>query len=119
MKSGKILVFLLLSLSFLISACQDNNKKDDYSGMSELIAERNRARFDVAKNSPTPKKTSPRETIIKKTSPSISKDDVLSVTILYEQDVKIVGSNSGRTIADGVAYINKKGQIVRIKIIKE
>ncbi|MFH2060801.1 MAG: hypothetical protein ABIJ59_18150 [Pseudomonadota bacterium] len=116
MKSGRILFLLLLSLFFLISACQDDGKKGDYSGVSELISGRNKARYDVAEKPPA-KKKSPNKPTIEETR--ASKTDELASAILYEQEVKIVGSNSGQTLADGVAYINKKGQIVRIKILKE
>ena len=118
MKSGKILVFIICSL-FLISACQERekNQNGDFSGVGNLIAERNKARQGLAK------KTSPEEDDLKKAtsakSRSTSKTDELASIILYEQNVKIVGTDSGRTLANGIAYVNKKGQIVRITIIKE
>ncbi|MCP3875904.1 MAG: hypothetical protein GY699_22470 [Desulfobacteraceae bacterium] len=122
MRSGKSFIYVLLSLFFLISACQDEKGKGDYSGVSELIAGRNKARYDVAEN--TPKKSdSSKKRIVKKTpitkSNSNSNKEELTSIILYEEDVEIVGSQSQRILAKGVAYVNKKGQIVRIKILKE
>jgi len=115
------LLFFLLSLFFLISACQDKNdeqkKKNDFSGMAGLIADRNKARYDVAENPPTQKTT--KRKLIRKTKTAEEKKELLATAILYEQKIKVVGSDSGRTLATGVAYINKKGQIVRIKITKE
>ncbi len=123
MRSGKSIVFVLLGLFFLISACQDEKKSNDYQGVSELIAERNRARYSTAAENKPKKKTSNQKkytekNIVKEPEP-VSKQAELSSVILYEEQVKIIGSDSGRTLAKGVAYVNKKGQIVRIKILKE
>ena len=121
MKSGKRLCWVLSGFILLISACNDGkdetSKKADFSGVSNLISERNSARYDAADN-PTPKQAQTRAATGKSKSAS-SKDEELATTILYEQKVNIVGSDSGRTLANGVAYINKKGQIVRIKITRE
>ncbi len=121
MRSKRIVWLFLLIILFLISACKDQNNKSenkgDYTGVSELIAGRNKARYEIKDNPPV-RKTKPVASS-KPNSPATSKKDDLASIILYEQDVKIVGSESGRTLANGVAYINKKGQIVRIKIVKE
>lgn len=118
MKFKLIISSVFLLLTVLISGCQEDEKNGSYSGVSDLIADRNRARYDVAENAPEKK---PRRTVSKKdaeqTKPVVKKPD-LSSAILYEQKVKIVGTDSNKTLANGVAYINKKGQIVRIKIVK-
>lgn len=122
MKSGRILLFLLLILLLLISACQDQadkkNEKSDYSYVSNLIAERNRSRQEGPKSTSVKKYEPPKSIPDKKNHSSKSKDNDLASIILYEQKVKIVGSESGKTLARGVAYINKKGQIVKITIAK-
>lgn len=126
MKSRIILPFILLILLFLISSCSDQDgnqnkadEKGDYSTVSNLIADRNRARKDI-KKSPPSRKTIPAKSLPeKKISSQESRTDEMSPVILYEQKIKIVGSESGRTIATGVAHINKKGQIVRITISKK
>lgn len=124
MKPGKMILYTVLGLSLLFFACQDEKGKNDYSGVSDLIADRNKARYDIAKNPPRKSKS----TISRKTTPdkinsssssTTSKKEELSSVILYEEDIAVVGSKSGRTLAKGVAYINKKGQIVRIKILRE
>ena len=121
MKSGRVWLVFLLSLFFLISACQDKGgdqkEKGTFSGMSDLIAERNQARYDVAENPPAKKKV--KTQAASKTRTAEAKKEALATAILYEQKIKVVGSESGRTLASGVAYVNKKGQIVRIKITKE
>lgn len=113
---------MILGALFLISGCQDDKGKNDYSGVSDLIAERNSARYELAEKTP-PKSENSKKNIEKKPEESNPDSDEnqkeLTSIILYEQKVKIVGSDSGRTLANGIAYVNKKGQIVRIKIIKE
>lgn len=106
----------------MISGCQDDKGTNDYSGVSDLISDRNSARYEIAENAPkksaTSKKTSEKK--IKESKPdSAERQKELMSIILYEEKVKIVGTESGRTMAKGVAYVNKKGQIVRIKILKE
>jgi hypothetical protein len=122
MKAPRFFLIAFLCLFFLISACQDEKGKDDYSGVSKLIAGRNKARYQAAKNSPE-KSVSTRKRTTGKTNTSnpvsTPKKEKLSPIILYEERVEIVGSKSGRTLAKAVASINKKGQIVKIKILKE
>jgi hypothetical protein len=122
MKSEKNVLLVILVLFFLISGCQDDDRKNDYSGVSNLIAERNKARYEVAKNPPkksvTAKKRTWNKTSTSKSESNLKKEEFSSI-ILYEEDVEIVGSDSQKILAKGVAYINKKGQIVRIKILKE
>ncbi|MCF6248981.1 MAG: hypothetical protein L3J69_16730 [Desulfobacula sp.] len=112
----------MLGLVLLISACSDEHKKNDFSGVSDLIASRNKARYDVAKK-PSQKKVVTRKKVTRKDSIPIpsanSKKEGISSIVLYEQDIEIVGVQSGRTMAKGVAYVNKKGQIVRIKILRD
>jgi len=120
MKSGNFFLYAFLGLFFLISACQDAKEKNDYSGVSDLISDRNKARHEAAEN-PSKKSIRPQKTTTTNTSTPVSntKEEELTSIILYEEEINIVGAESGRTLAKGVAYINKKGQIVRIKILKE
>ncbi len=112
----------MLGMFFLISACDDEKGKNDYSGVSKLIAERNKARYDTKENS-SEQSVIKRKSTTGDTSSSLSKNtskkNELSSIILYEEDVEIVGAKSQRTLAKGVAYINKKGQIVKIKLSKK
>ncbi len=116
----KSTICVLVLFGFLITACQDEKGASDWSGVSDLIGSRNKARHEAVDNQPK-KTTRPRKvsTNSKKTVSNTKTNKELSSIILYEEDVKIVGSDSQRTLAKGVAYINKKGQIVRIKILKE
>lgn len=122
MKSEKRKWFVILTMFFLISGCQDDKGKNDYSGVSELISERNSARYEIAENAPKKAANQKKKTeqLIKEPKPGSEENQKeLTSIILYEENVNIVGSDSGRTLAKGVAYVNKKGQIVRIKILKE
>ena len=128
MRAKNCFVYLLLGVVFLIfSSCQDENEQNNFSGVGKLIASRNKARYDAAE------KLAPKEQSIDKTNvskenttdrtnalklESNSRQEELSSIVLYEEKIKILGSKSGRTLANGVAYINKKGEIVKIKILK-
>lgn len=122
MKSENIILYLFLSLFFLISACSDEKGKADYSGVSDLIADRNKARYDVAEK-PAQKRqviqkqvTGQSGTKTRKETPG--KNEEISSIVLYEQQIEIVGAQSRKPMAKGIAYINKQGQIVRIKILR-
>ncbi len=122
MKLANCFWIAFLGLFFLVSACQDEKEKNDYSGVSKLIAERNKARYHAAEDSPKKSVSSTKRTTSKtNTSKSVSplKKEELSTIILYEEVVEIVGSKSGKTLAKAIASINKKGQIVKIRILKE
>ncbi len=126
MRSGKLFYSVCLLLFFLDSACtEDKEKKEDYSGVSDLISERNKARhvavekFSVQDAAPKSAPKSEDENIAIPKQESDPRAEEISSTVLYEEKVDIVVSESGRTLAKGVAYINKQGQIVRIKILKE
>ena len=128
MRAKNCFVYLLLGFVFLIfSSCQDENENNDFSGVGKLIASRNKARYDAAEKLP------PKEQSIDKINVSEqnttdrtnalesepnSRQEQLSSIVLYEEKIKILGSKSGRILANGVAYINKKGEIVKIKILK-
>lgn len=123
MKSKRIIVYLLLSLLILLSACSDEKEKGNYSGVSDLIADRNRARYDAAENNSSKKQVTQKK-VAGQSSPTVQKSDskknkAISSVVLYEQEIEIVGVDSGKRMAKGIAYVNKQGQIVRIKILRE
>ena len=120
MKLGKILWSLLFSL-LLLSACDD--KKDGFSGLSDLVEKRSEVRKTISEKNT-------RKKILEQPPSSVnSKDPVLlakenkkakvSPIVLYERDIEVVDSYNRVALAKGVAYLNKEGQIVKIRIIKE
>ena len=120
MRFGFAVIFLFAG-SFLLSAC--DNEKDQYSGLSGLVAERNEARQNIS-NETALKKTLEKETGdngSKKDSVSdaLSQPKEVSSVVLYEREINIVDAKSKMPLAKGVAYMNKTGHIVRIKVIRE
>jgi hypothetical protein len=120
MNLGKILSCAVLSL-LLLSAC-DNNK-DDYSGLAALVAEKNEVRQAISEETARKKakdKTLEREDVKEDTSiASSKKKKEISSIVLYERNIEIVDSSSQKSLAKGVASLNKEGKIIKIKIIKD
>jgi len=122
MRTRKLIVCILAGLFIMmLASCQDEKQADDFSGVGRLIAGRNKARYDKADDPTTEKEyTSKQKTANQKdVVQSASKYKDLSTITLYEEKVNILASESGRTLAKGVAYLNKKGEIVKIKILKK
>lgn len=119
MRFGLAVICALVG-SFLLSAC--DNEKDQYSGLSGLVAERNEARQNISDE------TALKKTFDKNHSANGSKENSgigvsqskeISSVALYEREINIVDAKSKMPLARGVAYMNKTGHIVRIKVIKE
>ncbi|HCY86705.1 MAG TPA: hypothetical protein DHV36_16355 [Desulfobacteraceae bacterium] len=96
------------------SACEGD--KDQYSGLSELVAQRNEARKLISDENKRTKKLT-RQQDNEKRSDVVETNKNISSVVLYEKSIDIVDSESRRRLAKGVAYLNKSGQIVRIKIV--
>jgi hypothetical protein len=121
MDLGKILWTLLLSL-FLLSACED--KKDNFSGLSDLVEQRNTVRKNIADKNI-------REKAVKNQGSGMDskeaaaldrepkKNPEISPIVLYEREVEVVDSSSRKALAKGIAYLNKQGQIVKIRIVRD
>ena len=105
---------LPLMAGFLFSACEGD--KDQYSGLSNLVAERNEARKLISDENKRAKKLAGQRKKDER-SDAVAADKDMSTVVLYEKNIDIVDSESRRKLARGVAYLNKSGQIVRIKII--
>lgn len=111
-------------LLYLAPGCSDE-KNGDYQGVSELISNRNQARHNVkgsakGRTSSKPVKTTeqdPKSSLASQDAGSKKKE--ISSVVLYEENVTIVSQTSSKTLAKGIAYINKQGQIVRLKIVNE
>lgn len=119
MKSGRIIFWVFLSL--LLCGC--DKKKDDYSGLSNLISERNEVRQSISEAREA-KKT--RDKTLKEddaqentTTASSRKKKKISTIVLYKRNIEIVDSSSRKGLAKGVASLNKEGKIIKIKIITE
>ncbi|MBA3008788.1 MAG: hypothetical protein KKF12_15000 [Proteobacteria bacterium] len=120
----------ILSCSFLslilLTACDD--KKDGYSGLADLVAERNEARQSISEKTVRKKnlerqdaKDTLKKDALKEDTAIVRplKKEKISSVVLYEKKIEVVDSSSRMAIAKGIAYLNKEGQIVKIKILKE
>ena len=117
MSLGRALVWLLVMLALLFPGCE-NEKKDPYSGLSRIVAERNEARRVISDQKAREKGGAPKANRSTTQSSAAGKKNVSSGSSLSERQVLIVDAVSGNRIAKGVAYLNENGKIVRIKILK-
>ena len=101
---------MVIALVFCAGGCGDD--KGDYEGVSNLLVERNRAR--LASNEEK-KQVSDKQT---RQSTSL-KGFESSNGELVEEEINVVSVTSGKRLAKGTAYIDKKGKIITIKIRKK
>lgn len=99
---------LCLFLTAFATGCEKEKKKKDeaFQGVGRLISERNKARYDSAGQGST----------------GGSRDSGAGkepMSTLYEEKVEIVSTSSNRTLGKGVAYLDKEGKIVYIKITRK
>ena len=98
---------LCLFLTAFSAGCEKEQKKNEnFQGVGKLISDRNKARYNAAD----------REAGGKGTDTQTQKEPMSS---LYEENVEIVSTSTNRTLGKGVAYLNKEGKIVYIKITKK
>ena len=119
MKSGLLIVSLLFC-ALGLPAC--DKEKDQYSGLSGLVAERNEARRQIRDENAQKKAAGRGQGSMGQTAPlpsRPSKKDETTSAVLYERDIEIVDARSKVSLAKGVAYMNKAGSIVRIKVVRE
>ncbi len=116
MNPGKMVWWAFLAL-LLLPACED--KKEDYTGFSNLVAERAAARQSVSEEKAREKHKESPGLDAKKDSAKTRQTEEKVSPILYEREVQIVDTSSQKALAKGVAYINKQGQIVKIKLTSD
>ena len=116
MRLGLFVITALVGVT--LTGC--DSEKDQYSGLSELVAERNEVRQDISDETSRKKRLATGDYSEKSDLDSLSDfapKEEISTVVLYEKSIDIVDSESRIPLAKGVAYMNKTGQIVRIKII--
>jgi len=105
----------------MLAGCDD--KKDGFSGLSDMVGQRNEARQSISDRTAREKSLEKQEanTGYKEDTAleRIKKPEGVSPVVVYERDIEVVDSSSRMALAKGIAYLNKEGQIVKIKIIKE
>ena len=114
----KITLFVCMLFVLSCAACDDkDDKKNDYKGLSELVAQRHRARQAMSgKKVDGPDKDFGLQK--SKTGAEPIKKEGVSTKTLYKKEVEIIDPASGISLAKGMAYLDKNGDIVRIKIKK-
>ena len=117
--------FLISFLVVLVAgfpACKGEDKK--FSGVGKMIADRNRMRYEIAgeleedKNEPdgSNQKADSAAPPSTAAAPGEGYTTQLSTNALEEKQIVIVETSSGTPLCQGVAYVNKKGDIVKIKL---
>ncbi|MBF0200104.1 MAG: hypothetical protein HQK66_02105 [Desulfamplus sp.] len=110
------MLFLLVSALFCLTGCGDD-EKGDYSGVGQLIADRNKARMSKASSGSQDASdldsAPPQDTM---GSGQVSETPLSGMT--FEEPVRIVSETTGQTIATATAYLDKSGRIVNIRIRK-
>lgn len=99
---------LSLFLTVFVAGCEKEQKKKDeaFQGVGRLISDRNKAR----------KAAGGKETGGNGADAQAKKEPMSS---LYEENVEIVSTSTNRTLGKGVAYLDKQGKIVYLKITKK
>lgn len=103
----------------LLPACDSD--KDQYAGLGSLVAERQEVRKSIAEENSRKKSSvyTPGEKTERNASDAGEENSQISAAIVYEKQIEILDSDSKVPLAKGVAYMNKSGQIVRIKVYKK
>ena len=120
MKMGSAFLGFFISM-VLLCGCDD--KKDGFAALSGMVGERNEIRQAISE------KTAREKSLDKQNLKAGDKEDTaiggmkntqaVSPGVVYERDIEVVDSSSRMALAKGIAYLNKDGQIVKIKIIRK
>jgi hypothetical protein len=120
MKRGKILWSLLFGL-LVLSACDD--KRDGFSGLSNLVEKRSEVRQRIsdkkAREKALERQPSNADSKAAVALGKEKKKKEISPIVLYKREVEVVDSSNRMSLAKGIAYLNKEGQIVKITITRE
>lgn len=116
------LISFLVLLMAVLSSCESED--DNYSGVGKLIANRNKIRYQLAdetgKNKGKAGSSNQKiDSVSKDTSEKVTSKKELSTNVLDEKKIVIVETSSGKPLGQGVAYLNKKGEIVKIKLVNQ
>lgn len=120
MKVKKIrlaLLFFVFAL-ILVTGCNKEEEKDDpYSTVSNMIAERNKARFSRVAQDSSSKRAVGNEPVLSDEIPPAAQSERAKLPgITIEENIKIVSERSGKTIGTGIAYLDKSGKIITIRV---
>lgn len=114
--------FLISFLVFFVAVLPScKNEDDNYSGVGKLIADRNKMRYRLAEETgnnkdKTGSSNQKTDSVSRDALERVTRKKELSTNVLDEKEIVIVDSSSGKPLGQGVAYLNKKGEIVKIKL---
>lgn len=111
---------LMLSALALFAVQGCGNEQDQYSGLSDLVAERQEVRENISKETAQKKRleTYGSEKDKREDPSARGEKTLISTQIIYEKEIEILDAGSGLPMTKGIAYMNREGQIVKIKIIR-
>ena len=115
------LIFFLIFFMGVLPACKGED--DNYAGVGKLIADRNKMRYHLAEESGNNEGKAEllnenNNSVPKDVSKKVTHKKELSTNVLDETKIVIVDSSSGAPLGQGIAYVDKKGEIVKIKLAK-
>ncbi|SLM28857.1 conserved exported hypothetical protein [Desulfamplus magnetovallimortis] len=120
MKSKPVIkasLFLVASAMLLLNACSNDESTGDYSGVGKLISDRNKARIRKAASDSQEQNSTDQSSSFNDGSEDASSERI-TPGLTFEENVKIVSESSGKTIARAIAYLDKSGRIINIRIMK-
>lgn len=114
-------IFVAISVIGLSLFLACDKEKDQYAGLSDLVADRQEVRKTISEETAQKKKL---ENFLKDHQEdsdlaSLEEKEVISPVVVYEKQIEILDSESKIPLAKGVAFMNKSGQIVRIKVYRK
>ncbi|PIE61215.1 MAG: hypothetical protein CSA29_04525 [Desulfobacterales bacterium] len=109
-------IFFFIFVSGILAGCSEDEK---FSGFSEMVAGRQQVRQEISGNN-VDKQTNQAESEDSNVARSHKyiDPDKLSLGHLFEKKIEIIDTSSKITLAQGIAFLDKQGRIVRIKIIR-
>ncbi|NDY71425.1 hypothetical protein DO021_03110 [Desulfobacter hydrogenophilus] len=113
------LIFLVFFFMAVVTSCESED--DSYSGVGKLISDRNKMRYQLSDEKGNTKgkpgsSNQKTDSLSKDASEKVTSKQELSANVLDEKEIVIVEISSGKPLSQGVAYVNKKGDIVKIKL---
>lgn len=112
----KLKILLFVCALFFIAGCSNDEEKGDYSTVSNMIADRNKARYNKAAKDSAKKNFKNDEIEDSEEMLNNKTEDKKFTGMTFEEEVRIVSESSGKTISMGTAYLDKSGKIIKLRI---
>ena len=114
MTGYRIVLRLAACLVILTAGCgEDPAEQSSYSGVGKLVADRNQARLANAGNRRDQERADEDAAQGLKARPS------RPIEVITEEDVRIVSTASGETLARATLFMDKNGRIINIRLRKD